>query len=512
MNAPNPINATMDSVDGILKIAILAVGGQGGGVLTSWIEDLARSQGYVSQSTSVAGVAQRTGATIYYVEMARKASQPPVFSLAPSSGDVDIMIAAELMEAGRAIIRGFVTPDRTTLIASTHRELAVSEKMIPGDGIAQPDEVLAAAQLASHRFISMDLAKLAAENGSVISATLFGALAASDATPFPRAAFEASIRQGGKGVEASLRAFGAAYDRVRNSREGKAPSAAVASSIRPTPVGKSKALEKWNALVKQVEAMPAGLHEITFAGLRKTIDFMDLHYGKEYLGRLSAIVAQDSAQRDFALSLAAAKYIANAMCYDDVIRVADLKTRKSRSKRITKEIGQKTAQVLHLTEFMHPRAEEIVGLFPSGLGRRFSDNPTMMKLLDRIVNKGRRVRTYRLLPFVGLYALGGMKGWRRSTWRHTQEVAHLNRWIEAAMSEKDYALSVELFKTRRLIKGYSDTHSRGLTKFDKVMGAAELVRGREDAAAWIARLRTAALDDEEGKALDGALATIRSFV
>ena len=49
----------------IIKLAVLAVGGQGGGVLTGWIERLARAQGYACQATSVAGVAQRTGATIY---------------------------------------------------------------------------------------------------------------------------------------------------------------------------------------------------------------------------------------------------------------------------------------------------------------------------------------------------------------------------------------------------------------------------------------------------------------
>jgi indolepyruvate ferredoxin oxidoreductase beta subunit len=67
-------------------------------------------------------------------------------------------------------------------------------------------------------------------------------------------------------------------------------------------------------------------------------------------------------------------------------------------------------------------------------------------------------------------------------------------------------------KCRRLVKGYSDTHARGLSKFDRVLEAVALVAGREDAAEWVRRLREAALKDEEGKALDGAIATIRSFV
>jgi indolepyruvate ferredoxin oxidoreductase, beta subunit len=202
------------ALQGVIKLAVMAVGGQGGGVLAGWIDALARAQGYACQTTSVAGVAQRTGATIYYIEMAHLCERLPVFSLAPAAGDVDILIASEMMEAGRAILRGFVTPDRTVLIASTHRALAVSEKMVPGDGIASSDEVRAAAEIAAQRLILFDMDRLAIENGSVISASLFGALAGARALPFPPEAFEAAIAAAGKGVEPSLRAFRAAFARA----------------------------------------------------------------------------------------------------------------------------------------------------------------------------------------------------------------------------------------------------------------------------------------------------------
>ena len=52
-------------------------------------------------------------------------------------------------------------------------------------------------------------------NGSVISASMFGALAGSGALPFSREAFEATIRAGGKGIEPSIKAFGAAFERAR---------------------------------------------------------------------------------------------------------------------------------------------------------------------------------------------------------------------------------------------------------------------------------------------------------
>ena len=111
-----------------LSIAVMAMGGQGGGVLVDWIVALAEGQGWLTQSTSVPGVAQRTGATIYYVETMKSdgSGRRPVLSLMPVPGEVDIVIGAELMEAGRAMQRGLVSPDRTTLIASSHRAYAVS--------------------------------------------------------------------------------------------------------------------------------------------------------------------------------------------------------------------------------------------------------------------------------------------------------------------------------------------------------------------------------------------------
>ncbi|MEO1104338.1 MAG: hypothetical protein AAFW98_11490, partial [Pseudomonadota bacterium] len=68
------------STQDTIKIAILAVGGQGGGVVTNWITDLAETAGYEVQATSVPGVAQRTGATIYYLELLPKTDRTPILS------------------------------------------------------------------------------------------------------------------------------------------------------------------------------------------------------------------------------------------------------------------------------------------------------------------------------------------------------------------------------------------------------------------------------------------------
>jgi len=187
-----------------LKIAIIAMGGEGGGVLADWIVDLGEANGWLAQTTSVPGVAQRTGATIYYVELypgsdAERDGADPVFALMPLPGDLDVVLASELMECGRAVQRGLVTPERTTLIASTHRVYSITEKTAMGDGRVASDALLAHARAAAKRFVRFDMAAAAEEAGSVISAVLFGALAGTGVLPFARAQFEATIARGDRG-------------------------------------------------------------------------------------------------------------------------------------------------------------------------------------------------------------------------------------------------------------------------------------------------------------------------
>ena len=111
-----------------------------------------------------------------------------------------------------------MTPDKTTLIASTHRAYAVVEKEKPGDGAGDPFIVVDALDFAARRTIAFDMEKLAVERGTMISAAMLGALAGSGALPFDRSAYEAIVREGAHGANASLAAFADAYDR---SREGK---------------------------------------------------------------------------------------------------------------------------------------------------------------------------------------------------------------------------------------------------------------------------------------------------
>ena len=507
--------ATTSQDAGLIKLAILAIGGQGGGVITDWIVATAERSGWLAQSTSVPGVAQRTGATIYYVEMALGGGPTPVMALAPAPGDVDIVVAAELMEAGRAVQRGFVTPETTTLIASTHRAYGILEKSAPGDGVGDAAAVTEILERSAKRLILADMETLARDNGSVISASLFGALAAVGVLPFSREAYEQTIRESGKGVTASLAAFAAGWQAVRAPQSPLSTQSLLPkTAVRSAPLGSPQLRAAYDRLTERIETtFPEPSRDMLLAGLQKVVDFQDLDYGRQYLDRVAELSALESVDRGAELTTEAAKYVANAMAYDDVIRVADLKTRGSRSLRVREEAGVGDTQVLKVTEYMHPRAEEVCGLLPRRLGAFLEARPKWMARLDRLVNRGRRVRTDTLFWFFVLYTLGGLRLWRRRLLRHAHETRHIEDWLDRVKTTapRNYALAVEILRCRRLIKGYSDTHARGLSKYDKVLSSLPALMDRSDGGDWLRRLRDVALKDEEGTDLEGALKTVDSL-
>jgi indolepyruvate ferredoxin oxidoreductase beta subunit len=502
------------SRDKPLSIAILAMGGQGGGVLSDWIVAVAEANGWYAQSTSVPGVAQRTGATIYYIEMLPpRDGQAPVLALMPTPGDVDVVIAAELMEAGRSILRGLVTPDRTLLITSTHRAYAVAEKEKPGESIADPQAVNAAAGIAARRVIAFDKDEAARHSGTVISAPLFGALAGSGALPFSRESFEAVIAEGGRGVKASLNGFAEGFARATAN---ELPDARIARA-KPVPgIPESLGSADLDQRLARAHALPEAAQLAALAGLKRCIDYQDLAYGDEYLARVEALRELDhkhgGAAHGHAFTAAAAKHVANAMAYDDVIGVADLKIRSARFVRIGAEMKAGDDPLL-LTEFVHPRGEEVVSLLPAGLGRKVAANPKLVARIDRWVNRDRRIETATITGFLQFHMAAGLRRWRRKLLRHEVEMQHMETWLALATRTlpENYDLARAILATRRLIKGYSDTHARGLSKFDRVLSATPLLLKREDGGAWMDRLISAALKDENGDALDGALKTVREL-
>jgi len=272
-------------------------------------------------------------------------------------------------------------------------------------------------------------------------------------------------------------------------------------------------LAAWNVLEEEAEKLPETVRQIALIGLRKVVDYQDTKYGHEYLNRLTQVMQSDDPKNEFRLSCETAKHLANAMTYDDVIRVADLKTRKARNVRINKEMGIHGEDYLKITEFLHPRAEEIVGMLPNKLGCFIEQRPGIMALIERFFSRKRLVRTDSLLGFIQLYFLGGLRTFRRRSYRYKIEQKHIDNWLSSALSllPNDYNLALEVIRARRLIKGYGDTHSRGLTKFDRVLDGISLLTAHKESAHWAQKLQAAALDHEDDIQLKKTLQNIRSL-
>ena len=146
-----------------ITILVTALGGEGGGVLAEWLVDTAARAGHSVQSTSIPGVAQRTGATTYYVEVfpvpeRELGGRRPVFSLNPVPGALDLLVSSELLETVRQIGNGMTTPARTHVLTSTSRSLTVAEKMQLGDGRLADAELLRIVQAQSREAEAFDMA------------------------------------------------------------------------------------------------------------------------------------------------------------------------------------------------------------------------------------------------------------------------------------------------------------------------------------------------------------------
>jgi indolepyruvate ferredoxin oxidoreductase beta subunit len=490
-----------------INIAIAAMGGQGGGVLADWIISVAENNDYIVQATSVPGVAQRTGATVYYIEIFPRNAVPasggdPVMALIPVPGDVDIVIAGELVEAARAVIRGIVTPDRTTVIASAHRDYALSEKMAMGDGRADSATILHRTRASAKELLAFDMAVIAENTGSVISAVLLGALAAANVLPFSPEQFEGAIKRSNIDIDRNLTGFAAGYARAHADNEAAQRPEPPAASIEAGLLD-----PKCIALKQRVEhEIPAAAQEIALAGLHRVVDYQDPNYGGLYLDRLQPIVAIDNEESKL-LSSETARYLALWMSYEDTIRVAELKIRRERFDRFRSEVGARPDQIVRVTEFMHPRFEEICDTLPAGLGRSAMNSATLRKIIGLFCRRGRKIRTSSLPGFLLLYGVSALKPWRRRTLRYQRENESIEYWLRRirTIGAENYHLAVELAECQRLIKGYGDTHERGLRNYRAILSQLDHIASQPDAALTLRHLRDAALADEAGQSLRDVL-------
>jgi indolepyruvate ferredoxin oxidoreductase beta subunit len=499
MTSPRPIT-----------MLIAALGGEGGGVLTQWIVSAAAQAGFPVQSTSIPGVAQRTGATTYYIEIlpvktAELGGKRPVLALTPGVGDIDIAVASELLEAGRTVANGFVTPDRTHVIGSLSRFYAMDEKIAMGDGRFDQDKLIKVIKEHAKDALLIDMDMLAKQSGSIINAVMLGAIAACERLPLTVEQFEAAIREDGKSVDSNLRGFRAGYEAARAGKQSaKIPD-------------KKKNAAGTPALVEHEVArtFPAVAQATGLEGVRRLIHYQGVAYAWLYLDRLRPIVEADrhiGAQGKVLKEVA--RHLAVRMSYEDVVRVAQAKIAPARMRRIARDELRVNSEPYSVHDFLKPGIEEFCQLLPPFLARHILQMAERKGWLGRVYF-GMEITSTSVSGYLRFLMLAKLRPLRPYGYRYKQEQQQIDSWLALirAAAQHSAELALEIAECARLIKGYGDTHTRGLANYRAIEArvirpalAGQIPLGR--AADAIASARTAALVDPEGEGLTKCLADI----
>ena len=439
------------TADRPICVVIAALGGQGGGVLADWLVSAARHDGFPAQMTSIPGVAQRTGATTYYFELFPEKAPPkdPVFSIYPSSGDVSLLAALEPTEAGRALAQGFVGGG-TTVVTTPERVFSTAEKMHAGDGTIAAAPVLEALMRTGKDVLTVDLRAIAAKTRCQPNAVMFGAIAETGVLPITRQAYQAAITHSGVAVEANLAGFEAGA-----SAAASMPRPATEETAAP---GFSPAPAKVAATVGE---FPAAIRPMVGHGLARLVDYQSVRYGRLYVERLRMIVALDDAD-DRRLSLAVARRLAAWMSYEDVIRVAQLKTRPGRLARIRAEAGAPDDAPFMVQDFLKPGREEFEGLIPRFLA------PLMPRAQHRASGRGLAMRLNAASPggYLAFRVLASLRPLRRLSIQYQREQAAIDRWLAAvaAAAARNYGLACDTANLAVWVRGYGTVRARGLER------------------------------------------------
>ena len=345
----------------------------------------------------------------------------------PVPGELDIVLASELMEAGRAIQRGLVTPDRTTLIASTNRVYSMTEKTAIADGrvdaakadrgrhgggqsfrawrfrshrgrCPQRDQRLAVRRAGGHRCVAISArtvrgrdSQAAAWAWNRVWPRLLPDFDAATA-PAPAAIADAKAREAPRSGRALASARGANRERVSRGR-------AATFCLR--------ASSGWLIIRMSQYAPTIWIGSKPFATWTRNTE---------------TAISRCSAKRR--------RYLALWMSYEDAIRVADLKIRRTRFERVHQECARRSGAAgadQRIPASAHRR--KLRTLFPPDSDTGCSARAGCGSIVERFTRNGKIVQTTSLRGFLQLYMVAALRAVRRKSLRFEKEQKRIAEWL-----------------------------------------------------------------------------------
>jgi len=375
-----------------------------------------------------------------------------------------------------------------------------------------------------------------------VSAVMLGAIAGSGLLPFERRHFEEAVKAGGgspAATQASLRGFAAACDEVAGTRTrgafvaqvlgtGAAPSREQPANALPTPTPAGEPSTAASAAGQRLLAgdarFPEALRPLLTLGCDRLIAYQGTSYARLYLDRVASVLQAEQAKaaaaastpeqavEDWPITREVARGLAVWMAFDDVIRVAELKSRSARLQRVRSEARAGAQDVLKVFDHFKPGVPEFAALLPPGLARRLQAWDVRRQARGLAAwALPLKIGTHTVTGVLALRALGLLKPLRPLGSRWAAEQALIEQWLVAVRdgTRQQAQLGLELARCCRLVKGYGGTHDRGREQLLHVLEHAgahtsDLTQAQEAATA-VAAIREAALADSSGKALADAL-------
>ncbi len=465
-------------------ILVCAVGGQGGGVLADWIAEAAYGAGYRAQATSIPGVAQRTGATTYYIELAaeRDGTGEPVFCLFPSAGNVDLVVALEPVEAVRALQNGHAGGE-TTVVTAAARVYAIGEKIVAGDGTLPAAAALDILRASTRRLVAVDGA---GDDGGSLNARLFGAVAATGVLPFAADDCRQAIAAVGLAPGSNLAEFERGFSRGREPEVARRRGGVI--PFAPAPPG----------FQGDLKAFPKRHRPLVAHALARLVDYQGDAYARRYLERLRAVARADprggcDGAPEPVLTAIVARRLAAWMTFEDPIRVAQIKTRPGRFARIRAEVQARRGEPVDVVDYLTPSWKDAGDLLPERPLRAFA--PRTAAPLAR-AGRPLKLRTSGVWGYAALKLLSALRPLRPASGRFVREQRAIDAWLRTILTTApyDYVLACRLAELASLALGYGDSGASGAARLSRLLSR------------WPERLRT------DGAALANDVASLLESV
>src|SRR5205085_2268062 len=258
---------------------------------------------------------------------------------------------------------------------------------------------------------------------------------------------------------------------------------------------------------------PQQAHEMFSLGYARLLEYQGKAYADLYVKRLQSVLAAEReadgvGANGYAITTEMARWLALWMAFDDIVRVADLKSRASRWARVQGEVKVGDDDLLKVYDHFKPGVPEFAAMLPAGLAGK------LVRWDRKRVASGKqawalplKIGTHSVFGMVALRTLASTKWLRPHGSRFQLEQKMIEQWLQGVVdgTQRLWTLGHEIALCGRLIKGYGSTNERGKDNLLHVLE--HLAKGGvpAEAAAAVHAAREAALADDAGKALDATL-------